>query len=76
MVTNKGDKMKQLTIKPIVLDLIDKPQRLRERISRLIKTADPYTLTGVLLMLEQIEKAKKIRDLYRAELSAVEGKKR
>ena len=62
--------MKQLTIKPIVWSLLDKPQRMRERITRLIKAADPITLAGALLLLEQVEKQKKIRDSYKAELGA------
>jgi uncharacterized membrane protein len=65
-----------MTIKPIVLDLLAKPKLMRERIIRLTQTADPYTLTGVLLVLEQVNKAKIIRDLYKAEIRAVEDGKR
>lgn len=55
-----------MTLKPIVTSLLNIPVQMRKRIIRLVKIADPITLCGVLLLLEQVNKQKAIRDMYKS----------
>jgi hypothetical protein len=67
-------KNSDMALQPIVTSLLNRPSQMRHRIVRLVQTADPITLAGVLLLLEQVNKQKQIRNLYKSLVVKPKGK--